>query len=119
MYFYDTKECVLNSESRSSRPALFGNDTQGFVVDYFDNNCASSNPVERPKTPIACTTPAVSRYTLVKDQQLKESAKTQPEHEYVVKSQSVDESRCRSLCDSNKVRRERFDRSHNRYCKVG
>lgn len=96
MYFYDTRECVINSESRSSRPNLFGNDTQGYVVDYFDNNCAST--AERPATassPITCTLPAVAQYTLVENKELQGQGE--------VASQNVDATKCQMLCDSNQV----------------
>jgi len=40
MYYYDTNECLVNREDRKNRPDLFSTDTQGYIVDYFENNCA-------------------------------------------------------------------------------
>lgn len=43
LYYYETLECILNREDRHNHPSLFSNETQGFIVDYFENNCAGSN----------------------------------------------------------------------------
>ncbi|VDK52521.1 unnamed protein product [Anisakis simplex] len=40
MYYYTTKECIMNREDRSSLPNLFVlNDLDRSIVDYFDNKC--------------------------------------------------------------------------------
>uniref|UniRef100_A0A914WCM3 Uncharacterized protein n=1 Tax=Plectus sambesii TaxID=2011161 RepID=A0A914WCM3_9BILA len=43
MYYYETLECIMNREDRINRPDLFSNDTQGLIVDYFENNCAGAH----------------------------------------------------------------------------
>ena len=39
MYYYNEQECILNAESRHSKPDLFIPEEDDFVVDYFDINC--------------------------------------------------------------------------------
>jgi hypothetical protein len=39
MYYYNEQECILNAESRASKPDLFIPEEEDFVVDYFDINC--------------------------------------------------------------------------------
>lgn len=39
MYYYNEQECILNAESRVSKPDLFIPEEEDFVVDYFDINC--------------------------------------------------------------------------------
>lgn len=43
VYYYDTKECILNRLDRQIRPDLLSPDTKGFRADYFDNFCAGGN----------------------------------------------------------------------------
>jgi len=39
MYYYETGECILNRELRTTTPELFSNETNFQLVDYFENNC--------------------------------------------------------------------------------
>lgn len=39
MYYYNEQECILNAESRHTKPDLFIPEEDDFVVDYFDINC--------------------------------------------------------------------------------
>lgn len=39
MYYYNEQECILNAESRNTKPDLFIAEETDFVVDYFDINC--------------------------------------------------------------------------------
>lgn len=39
MYYYNEQECILNGESRQTKPDLFIPEEDDFVVDYFDINC--------------------------------------------------------------------------------
>lgn len=39
MYYYNEQECILNAESRATKPDLFIVEEEDFVVDYFDINC--------------------------------------------------------------------------------
>ncbi|KAI6210434.1 hypothetical protein M3Y96_00327600 [Aphelenchoides besseyi] len=39
MYYYNEQECILNAESRATKPDLFIPEEDDFVVDYFDINC--------------------------------------------------------------------------------
>ena len=39
MYYYDEKECVLNTESRFTKKELFMPEIDEFSVDYYDLNC--------------------------------------------------------------------------------
>ncbi|CAD5206096.1 unnamed protein product [Bursaphelenchus okinawaensis] len=39
MYYYNEQECILNAESRESKPELFIPEEDDFLVDYFDINC--------------------------------------------------------------------------------
>lgn len=39
MYYYNEQECILNAESRLTKPELFIKEEDDFVVDYFDINC--------------------------------------------------------------------------------
>ena len=39
MYYYNEQECILNAESRRTKPDLFIPEEDDFVVDYFDINC--------------------------------------------------------------------------------
>lgn len=39
MYYYNEQECILNAESRATKPDLFIPEEEDFTVDYFDINC--------------------------------------------------------------------------------
>ncbi|CAI5440355.1 unnamed protein product [Caenorhabditis angaria] len=39
MYYYNEQECILNSETRDSKPDLFIPEGDEFLVDYFDITC--------------------------------------------------------------------------------
>uniref|UniRef100_A0AC35U0W2 Major sperm protein n=1 Tax=Rhabditophanes sp. KR3021 TaxID=114890 RepID=A0AC35U0W2_9BILA len=39
MYYYNEMECILNAETRLSKPDLFIPEGDDFVVDYFDISC--------------------------------------------------------------------------------
>lgn len=39
MYYYNEQECILNAESRHTKPDLFIPEEDDFLVDYFDINC--------------------------------------------------------------------------------
>lgn len=39
MYYYNEQECILNSETRESKPELFIPEGEEFLVDYFDITC--------------------------------------------------------------------------------
>ncbi|CAD5208767.1 unnamed protein product [Bursaphelenchus xylophilus] len=39
MYYYNEQECILNAESRETKPELFIPEEDDFLVDYFDINC--------------------------------------------------------------------------------
>lgn len=40
MYYYNEQECILNSETRHTKPDLFIAEGEEFLVDYFDIACA-------------------------------------------------------------------------------
>lgn len=48
MYYYNEQECILNAESRHSKPDLFIPEEDDFTVDYFDINCR----LEAEKCPV-------------------------------------------------------------------
>ncbi|VDK45945.1 unnamed protein product [Anisakis simplex] len=39
MYYYNEQECILNAETRQTKPDLFIPEGEEFQVDYFDINC--------------------------------------------------------------------------------
>ncbi|CAI4221215.1 unnamed protein product [Auanema sp. JU1783] len=39
MYYYNEQECILNAETRHSKPDLFIAEGEEFLVDYFDITC--------------------------------------------------------------------------------
>jgi hypothetical protein len=39
MYYYNEQECILNAETRFSKPDLFIPEGEEFQVDYFDITC--------------------------------------------------------------------------------
>jgi hypothetical protein len=39
MYYYNEQECILNAETRDSKPDLFIPEGDEFQVDYFDISC--------------------------------------------------------------------------------
>lgn len=44
MYYYKEMECILNTETRTSKPNLFIKEGPGFSVDYFDITCLNGKP---------------------------------------------------------------------------
>lgn len=40
MYYFDSKECILNFDTKVGLEKFFSNDTEGFKVSYYDNMCA-------------------------------------------------------------------------------
>lgn len=39
MYYYGEQECILNSETRTTKPDLFIPEQSGYQEDYFDIMC--------------------------------------------------------------------------------
>jgi hypothetical protein len=39
MYYYNEQECILNAETRATKPDLFIPEGDDFQVDYFDITC--------------------------------------------------------------------------------
>lgn len=43
MYYNDSKDCILNTQTRLTKPDLYTTDTSGVLVDYYDNNCGGED----------------------------------------------------------------------------
>ncbi|KAK6730984.1 hypothetical protein RB195_007449 [Necator americanus] len=55
MYYYNEQECILNAETRHSKPDLFIPEGDEFLVDYFDITCH----LQKEKCPIGTHLKAV------------------------------------------------------------
>uniref|UniRef100_A0A914WJR8 Uncharacterized protein n=1 Tax=Plectus sambesii TaxID=2011161 RepID=A0A914WJR8_9BILA len=91
MYYYETKECLLNSEDQHTSGRQLSRDTEGLRVDYFENHVVSSE----------CGPGAVPQYVIVNGTG---AADVTAEHTLSKTSRDA----CEHFCSTNRAQSKPF-----------
>uniref|UniRef100_A0A915KWE7 Apple domain-containing protein n=1 Tax=Romanomermis culicivorax TaxID=13658 RepID=A0A915KWE7_ROMCU len=104
MYFYDTKECILNNVDKTVRPDLFVDDTQGYVVDYFENRCTPLSPVTTGPSDLGAKPVVDSLDCVAESSSSLQYTNAVNKQLTTLKATAYTEFfQCKFMCDTNKV----------------